>query len=552
MCGQLLNLILNDLNLLYIDDILDYTENLESFFQKTFHETIHSENFIDHVKIFKEIFIDLIIVNVDDERFGGLKFINLIKKNAPDFPVIAITKEDPAKVGETLFNQNIMHVLQKPLNEVSLANLIGTLEAEIIAFANAREKRNTKTLERSLEANEALTLYFQSVVAELMKYDRDIPPEKKMDFSIMKSFLFTAYNNLKSIDLTILDDNLKIAKKKLDMAMVIKEKMEKKTASSIEENYEIIFLMKQLPYLNTANELESIKEKIYKLLSEHKMYEKKISNTKKNLTGMNEKNPQYTELKNSLNIMSKANVDIIHEVRNLKDKTESLLEKLDEYKEKHFEEFKKAYLEYIDTIKSDISDTLNVLAYRFDKELWRSAKKSKAVHKFFYEARIEGLYSSKTYMKYYTGKLDIKKAGENTRKMIRYIEQYNKNNPINIAVLGEEFDMVQRAKEAIEKIDSSIRVIGYIDPKKMIENFKTYRFSLILTDYDIGNVSAPALIKTLQKAYPQAMKETVFCINIPAGKLLAVESATSGFDISIHFNDSRSMSELQNKIMKIL
>ena len=82
---------------------------------------------------------------------------------------------------------------------------------------------------------------------------------------------------------------------------------------------------------------------------------------------------------------------------------------------------------YVDEIKYDIIDTLNVLAYRFDKELWRSAKRSKPVQKFFIEARIEGLYSSKTYMKYYINKLDIKKAGENTVKLMRYIEQYNKS-----------------------------------------------------------------------------------------------------------------------------
>ena len=548
-----MSLKLNDLNVLYIDDILGYTEGVESLLQEKFHEVFHSESFIDHIKIFKEIFIDLIIVNIDDESFGGVKFINLIKKNSPDFPMIALSSEnDKSKLDEKIFSLDLAHAVQKPVAKDILDQTIRSMETEIVDFASCREKRSVKTLERSLEADEALSFYFKSVVAELMKYDRDIPTEKKMDFSVMKGFLFTAFNNLKSLDMNILDDSLKVAKKKLDMAVTMKEKMDKKTASSIEENYEIIFLMKQMPYVQALNELEEVKEKIYKLLSEHKVYEKKIEATKKELQGKGTKTPGYDKLKESLNAMSKANVDIIHEVRALKDKSEAIHEKMEEYREKHFEDFKTAYIAYVDGIKSEISDTLNVLAYRFDKELWRSAKKSKAVHKFFYEARIEGLYSSKTYMKYYTSKLDIKKAGEQTAKLIRYIEQYNKKNPINIAVLGSEMDMVQRAKEAIEKIDSSIKVIGYLDPKKLIENYKTYAFTLVLLDLVIEGVSAGSVIKTLQKAYPKELKDAVFCINVPPGKLLAAENAIKGLDVPIHFNDSRSASELQNRIMKIL
>ena len=548
-----MSLKLNDLNVLYIDDILGYTEGVESRLQETFHEVFHTESFIDHVKLFKEIFIDLIIVNIDSESFGGIKFINLIKKNSPDFPMIALSSlEDKTKLDEKIFSLEITHAVQKPVATDILIQTIRSMESVIVDFAMSREKRNVKTLDRSLDADEALATYFKSVVAELMKYDRDIPTEKKMDFSIMKSFLFTAFNNLKALDMNILDDNLKIAKKKLDMAISMKDKMDKKTASSIEENYEIIFLMKQVPYVKAMNELEEVKEKIYKLLSEHKVYEKKIDAVKKELQGKTAKSPNYDKLKESLNAMSKANVDIIHEVRDLKDKSETIHEKMDEYRENHFENFKTAYIAYVDGIKTEITDTLNVLAYRFDKELWRSAKKSKAVHKFFYEARIEGLYSSKTYMKYYTGKLDIKKAGEQTAKLIRYIEQYNKKNPINIAVLGEEMDMVQRAKEAIEKIDSSIKVIGFLDPKKLIEGYKTYGFTLVLLDLVTEGTSAGSVIKTLQKAYPKEIKDAVFCINVPSGKLMAAENAVKGLEVPIHFNDSRSASELQNKIMKIL
>lgn len=544
---------LNNLNLLYIDDVLGYTEGVESLLQGIFHEVFHSESFVDHVKLFKELFIDLVIVNIDHDAYGGSKFVNLIKKNAPDFPMIALTNEgDRAKREAKLFSLDLSRSIHKPVSQDELGETIKSMEAEIIAFAEKRESRNSKTLERSLEADEALTLYFKSVVAELMKYDRDIPVEKKMDFSIMKSFLFTAFNNLKSLDINILDDGLKVAKKKLDMAMSMREKMDKKTASSIEENYEKIFLMKQLHYVEAVNELETVKEKIYKLLSDQKVYEKKIEAVKKQLQGMNAKNPDYGKLKESLNAMSKTNVDIIHEVRNLKEKRDTLLAKMDEYKTKHFDTFETAYIAYVDGIKSEITDTLNVLAYRFDKELWRSAKKSRAVHKFFYEARIEGLYSSKTYMKYYTGKLDIKKAGENTAKLIRYIEQYNKKNPITVAVLGEETDMIQRAREAIEKIDSSVKAIGYIDPKKLIENYKTYDFSLILLDLAVEGVSAASVIRTLQKAYPDKTGNIQFCINVPSGKLLAAEQAVKGLEVPIHFNDSRSAGELQNRIMKIL
>jgi len=543
---------LNDLNLLYIDDILGYTDNLDVLFDKTFHETIQSENFVDHLKIFKEIFIDLIIVNIDDESLGGIKFINLIKKNAPDFPVIALSRKEPEKLADSLNEIGVDLLLHRPIETTAFKELLSLHEVEILSFANNREKRNIKDLDRSLEAEEAIKLYFKSVVTELMKYDRDIPVDRKMDFSIMKSFLFTAYNNLKALDLQILNDSLKIAKKKLDMAISLKEKMDKKTASSIEENYETIFLIKQIPYVNALQDLEESKEKIYKLLSEQKMLSKKIDTLKLSLKHTNEKNPDYGQMKNALNNLSKQHVDTIHSVRTLKDKSEGILQKLDEYRDKNYEEFKTTYLAFVGEIKEDISDTLNVLAYRFDKELWRSAKKSKPIQKFFYEARIEGLYSSKTYMKYYVGKLDISKAGEATAKLIRYIEKYNKKNPINIAVLGDEPEKVQRFKEIIEKIDFSIKVIGYLDPNKMVDQFKTYRFHLVIMDYSVSSTTAPKIIEALHKIYKTEVKETQFCINTFNIPLKTAETASQNLPFEIFFNNSANPVDLQTKVMQIL
>ena len=547
-----MSLKLNDLNLLYIDDILGYTDNLDVLFDKTFHETIQSENFVDHLKIFKEIFIDLIIVNIDDESLGGIKFINLIKKNAPDFPVIALSRKEPEKLADSLNEIGVDLLLHRPIETTAFKELLSLHEVEILSFANNREKRNIKDLDRSLEAEEAIKLYFKSVVTELMKYDRDIPVDRKMDFSIMKSFLFTAYNNLKALDLQILNDSLKIAKKKLDMAISLKEKMDKKTASSIEENYETIFLIKQIPYVNALQDLEESKEKIYKLLSEQKMLSKKIDTLKLSLKHTNEKNPDYGQMKNALNNLSKQHVDTIHSVRTLKDKSEGILQKLDEYRDKNYEEFKTTYLAFVGEIKEDISDTLNVLAYRFDKELWRSAKKSKPIQKFFYEARIEGLYSSKTYMKYYVGKLDISKAGEATAKLIRYIEKYNKKNPINIAVLGDEPEKVQRFKEIIEKIDFSIKVIGYLDPNKMVDQFKTYRFHLVIMDYSVSSTTAPKIIEALHKIYKTEVKETQFCINTFNIPLKTAETASQNLPFEIFFNNSANPVDLQTKVMQIL
>jgi hypothetical protein len=336
------------------------------------------------------------------------------------------------------------------------------------------------------------------------------------------------------------------------MAMTLKEKMDKKTASSIEESYEIIFLIKQIPYVTAQNELEETNAKIFKLLGEQKLLSKKIDAVKFSLKHCNEKSPDFTLQKTTLNALSKQHVDTIHAVRSLKDKKDEILVKMEAFREKHFEAFKAVYLTFVGEIKGDIEDTLNVLAYRFDKELWRSAKRSKPIQKFFYEARIEGLYSSKTYMKYYTGKLDISKAGEATARLIRYVEKYNRKNPINIAVLGEDPEKVQRFKEIIEKIDLSIKVIGYLDPDKTIDQFKTYRFHLIVMDYSLGSTTAVAIIEKMKKIYQSEIKETLFCINTFNISTKAAQSAAANLDFDIFFNNSANPVDLQTKVMQIL
>ena len=547
-----MSLQLKDLNLLYIDDVLSFSNELEEFLAEHFHQVIHSETFIDHVKIFKEIFIDLIIVNVDNEKYGGVKFVNLIKKNASGFPIIALSKHHPDSIATLLNDLNILHTLPKPCDLSEIKTVIDRIKNETETFANERINRNIENLDRSLDSKEALQEHFKLVITELMKYDRNIPPEKKMNFSIMKGFLFTAYNNLKSLDINIQNESLKIAKRKLDMAIGLLDKMDKKTASTIEESYKTIYLMKQLPYVKDFRQLEENKEKIFKAMSEQKVLQKKVEKLQREANVLSNRDPEQDAIKSKLHQLNKSNVDLIQKIRTLRDSNETIYGRMHEFSEKNFEAFQTDYKSFVDEIKEDIVDTLNVLAYRFDKELWRSAKRSKPVQKFFTEARIEGLYSSKTYMKYYISKLDIKKAGDNTTRLIRYIEQYNKKNPVNVAIIGDDMEKIQRIKTLTEKIDNSVNAIGFLDPKRLIETFKITPYDLVVMEFSVSKISSFSIAKTIAKAYPTQSKETVFFITIPSGKLSYAESAVKEIPATIMFNHTINPADLQEKIMMLL
>jgi DNA-binding NarL/FixJ family response regulator len=470
--------------------------------------------FEDSIKIFKDEFIDLLLINLDYKEANGLKFLQVIKQKVPEFPAIVFSKNDLKDIKKTLGNLSVNAIIQIPYDVPTLSEKIEQIKGKIIEFAAAREDRQKQPEAQNLGMEESIDLFFKRFNDELRKaHQKQV--KKKMDFSIMKTFLYTAYNNFNDFDPKFDDTDLKLAKRNLEKAMKLKRDLERKLASSLDDNYEMIYLNQQADYVHLKNEYDESVRKIQKYRDSLALLTRQLEEYKEDLKTLNKQSEEYAAVDKQVKEANKKHVDRVHHIAELKQTIDSLDDQIDAFKAKCFDEFKKVFFSKTDKIKEDIIESLNFAAYAFDKEIWRRAKQSRPVRDFFAESKISGLFSSKTYLEYYSGSIDGAITSQQNKKILKYLNELNRNNKIKIAVVGDDPDAIKGQKIVIEKIDRSVHVTGFIDYEKALKQHKTMSFDLIIVNETVGRMKGIDIIQKFKDTYRENILDTEFCINMP-------------------------------------
>ena len=438
-----------------------------------------------------------------------------------------------------------------PYDVPTLTEKIEQIKGKVIEFATTREDRQNQPEAQNLGMEESIELFFKRFNDELRKaHQKQI--KKKMDFSIMKTFLYTAYNNFNDFDPKFDDTDLKLAKRNLEKAMKLKRDLERKLACSLEDNYEMVYLNQQADYVHLKNEYEESIRKIQKYRDSLALLTRQIEEFKEDLKTLNKQSEEYIAIDKQLKEVNKKHVDRVHHIAELKQTIDSLDEQIEAYKAKYFDEFKSVFLSKTDKIKDDITESLNYAAYAFDKEIWRRAKQSRPVRDFFAESKITGLFSSKTYLEYYSGSIDGAITSLQNKKILKYLNELNRDNKINIAIIGQDPDTIKGQKIVIEKIDRSVRVTGFIDFEKALGQHKHMSFDLIIIDETVGRVKAIDIIQKFKDTYREDILDTEFCINMPDKRRPKsyYEAEQKGVHFFIH--TEMNSGELTKKMLEIL
>lgn len=505
---------LKELNALYINNPIAFSGEVDAYLENTFNNYFDVTTFEDSIKIFKDEFIDLLLINIDYTEANGLKFLQVIKQKVPEFPTIVFSQKEIKEARKVLGELTVNAIIQMPYDVPTLTEKIEGIRGKIIEFATTREDRKKEPEAQNLGMEESIDLFFKRFNDELRKaHQKKI--KKTMDFSIMKTFLYTAYNNFNDFDPKFDDTDLKLAKRNLEKAMKLKRDLERRLACSLEDNYEMIYLNQQADYIHLKNEYDESIRKIQKYRDSLALLTRHIEEFKEDIKTLNKQSEEYAAVEKQLKEANKKHVDRVHHIAELKQTIDSLDDQIEAYKAKHFDEFKRVFFSKTDKIKEDITMSLNFAAYAFDKEIWRRAKQSRPVRDFFAESKISGLFSSKTYLEYYSGSIDGAITSQQNKKILKYLNDLNRNNKINIAIIGEDPDTIKGQKIIIEKIDRSVHVTGFIDYEKALKQHKTVSFDLIIVDETVGRMKGIDIIQKFKDTYPQDILDTEFCINMP-------------------------------------
>lgn len=505
---------LDSLNALYLDNLDNVSESIESRLETIFSLSNYAPDFLEGIKIFKETRTDFAIINMDDESVEGAKFLKLIKSKHPNFPTMLISGKSESELSKILKSIRVDAIVQPPVDEQNLAARIDGIKPKILKFAETNEPADKQDdLKKSLSIEESIDVFFKKTLVELTRYDKNDKFNRKMDFSIMKTFLYTAYNNFREMDPAFEDEQMSQAKQRLEEAVKMQYDMERRIGYAIETNYENIFLKKQIPYVEMIEEFEATKAKIEKARNEMGFFTKQMEDIREKIKKYPKNSPEYSQMERDYKRANGKHVDRVHTVKESQEKINLIDEQMNDFRKAHFDDFKKVFYEKTEVIKIDVKNALDILAYKFDKNIWRRAKKSRNIREFYAQARIKGLFSSKTYLEYYVGNLDTKTVGAQNAKLVKYLNEYNTTNKLNVAILGTDSSDVSQDKEYLEAIDPIIKAHGFVNDDQLIKKFGPANYyQVIIVYYDLGRLTAFHFIKKFKETHGEDFDAVTFVL----------------------------------------
>lgn len=523
----------------------DLKDRLDELFKACFYVggVDESKNILDSFKI------DCIAVNFDDNQSEKLNAIKYIRSRNADVPLLIATAHKD-KVAKLLNSYDILDFLSSPIDTDELSSKVSKNEQRISEYM-AKTHEDT-TLTKTLTIKESIEVYFKKIVDDLLQYKSDEFGDKRMSFDIVRRFLFTAYNNLLEIDYSLEDKELKTLRLNFEAVIQLKSDFEKKIRDTIESNYEKIYLRKNTEFLALYNEFEDIKTKMGSLRNELGIITRELEDVKQKRKKATKGSPESLSLDESFKRLNAKNIDKIHELSQLKDRIYDIDEKMEAIRKKYFEEFKSTFEEEIDSLKFDLKEVLDIFSYRFDKAMWHKAKTSRNVKEFFKEAQIEGILSCKTYLQYYVHGLDESMASEGTKKVIKYLNEYNKKNKILVALVGSDIVQVSKEKNVVNMTDEILEGRIYTDAKEFLIKFEIEDFGVVIMDAVIAKKRAVDIIDFLKKKFPEKCKSIHFAIRLKDTS--DVEEHTRAFNRGIKFFFFATMNkeEFRDTLLKIL
>lgn len=331
--------------------------------------------------------------------------------------------------------------------------------------------------------------------------------QNKIDYILMKRFLFTAFNNLAEMDLSIGIGRVQKVYKKLKSVEKEYEDLKRYSKKPIEELFEKIFLQEQISFGLVERDIESTKKVVA-------MYEERVKNLgnalevlKADLGGLKEKSEEYNDALLRYKKTNTDYTDVLHELGLLKSKLEQSTYIIYSYKAENMEKFKEAFNVSLDDILDDLVIVLNGFSFSFDQILWEEARESAAIKKFFLSAQIEGSFSSKTYLHYFLKNIDKESKNTEHQRLMELYDYLKSNSSKYILIIGRDVDETSSSKYIVEAIDKDYAVKASNDPDMVMVHYKREPFHLLIIDDDLRSSDCIEVIKEFWSRFENAKRD---------------------------------------------
>ena len=348
------------------------------------------------------------------------------------------------------------------------------------------EKERPESITNTLTLSKAITNYFNIIQANIKSRKAYKKVDGRLDYRVVRRFIWTTYNNLADIDIEIVTPKIKYLKDDLIKMSSVYDDFIRKTKYP-KLAYAEVFLSVQAEYMNIKLGAQKIIEKLNRL----RIDEKKIGGIKKVKKQELEENihsEHFTILEEEMKSLNGAYVDVVHMMAELDERYKSDLQLLDEFEKEYREDFYKLFAIEEKKYKYDLVDILNAQAYIFDLQLWHRAKQSKGVKAYFKKSSISGELNTKTYLKYYLNTQDSQKASQETKKLFELYDYLISIHKDYILIMVASAQDAMDYESAIKSIDKEYHVKSFVDEIQAIKWAMKNSIKLLVVEEQLSRV----------------------------------------------------------------
>ena len=336
--------------------------------------------------------------------------------------------------------------------------------------------------------NVCIEEFFSRENGILENYKDFMQSHSSLDFLRMRRFLLTAYNDLCEMDNLVENEELRKLKIEINRLFRDFEEYVKKAKYTPAYAFEKIFLARQIEFLKVQQDIESTQVALANAKAQLQVLGSTLENQERKLQRLAKNGREYLLLEKEVKMLRKTYVDLIQFVATRQEFLVYQNERIKKFKEAHFQEFVSVYAPMLKMIKDRFVMLLDSKAYDLDSMLWERAKQSQNVRRFFRDARIEGGFSSKTFLRYFLRGFDRGKASAQTKELFNLLKYLEEKSHKDILVLRSSKVDALRCKEIIEKIDSTLSVSVDTNPINALKGLMTKPQDIIVLDEYIGNM----------------------------------------------------------------
>jgi len=388
-----------------------------------------------------------------------------------------------------------------------------------------------------------LDAFFQRFINVADKFKSHLQNSLSLPYKKVKRFILTAFHNLVEIDANINNNTLHMTYKKLEeiemyhnallkearipleinIAAVLDKDADASVKTKIERLLDIpftkIYLDKQTNYNKLKEQFEQNKQISAQSLSNAKMLEPKIEKLEAELLKMSTRSAAYAKIEARLKEMRKQYVDLIDKAQSLKEDNENIINDLREFRDTYRLIFIKFFFQKAKVLAEILEREMNCIAYEFDKILWDNSKKSRSIQNFFKEAKIEGSYSTKTFIKYYLKNLNEGKMNKDDIELLEIFDELSAMSE-NIVIYDKYRSRARELSLVLENLNHNCSVEIIDNFKEFIlytkQNFSTIKIVLVEIEDDTKHI----VYKFLPSLKKLGLKVLLFSDTLQGGEII--------------------------------